>query len=121
MCVHVCVGKSFSTKCLSIVPVERNSTTNIEKRREYCAWAANIDERDMIFIDEFGCNLHTVRKRGRARIGKRAETNVKGGKGANVSIIAAISPTYGLIHHRASLETTDGNVRVGESERGGKK
>jgi len=106
-------GVPFSTKNLTLVHAERNTPENVEFRKEYCAWAASVDENDLVFIDEFGANLHTYRKRGRARIGKRAEETVPGQKGANVSIIAAISPTNGLIHYKASLESTDSDVFAG--------
>jgi transposase len=47
--------------------------------------------------------------RARSRIGKRAIIPTRVGDNSNVTLIAAISPVYGLIYHELHLGGTDGD------------
>ena len=51
-----------------------------------------------IYIDEFGCNIHTRRSRGRAKTGERAYRTVSGQKGPNITVCVAVSADQGLEH-----------------------
>ena len=74
-------------------------------RREYGEWiiqAWNEPDHEMIFIDESAFNLWLSRTRGRARQGGRAVRIVgdsRCSKGANFTLILAVSNTRGHIHH----------------------
>ncbi|KAF0291698.1 hypothetical protein FJT64_010213 [Amphibalanus amphitrite] len=48
----------------------------------------------IVYVDETGFNLYTMRTRGRAPVGERAIRTVCGSKGANTSVIAAISDQH---------------------------
>ena len=69
-------GGGFSTKQIRIIPEARNDPDNIEARAVYCQWAGDIDEKDLVFVDEPGFNLHLRRKRARSRIGEHASVEV---------------------------------------------
>ena len=62
-------GGKFSTKQVYLVPEGRNTPANIELRRTYAMAASQWMDRDVIYIDEAGFNLHVLRRRGRSRIG----------------------------------------------------
>lgn len=99
----------FTTKNLDIEPAERNTPGNIAKRQQYCQQVAAYEDRDVVYIDEAGFNLHQHRRRGRSRKGVKAIVRVPGGKGANVTVIGAISPTDGVLLTRQYLGGTDGD------------
>ena len=61
-----------------------------------------------IFVDECGYNIWTSRSHGRARIGERAYRQVCGKRGRNVTIVMAVSPTNGLVHHSAHVGGMNG-------------
>jgi transposase len=50
-----------------------------------------------------------VSGRARSRVGTRAVILARSGDNANVTLIAAISPTAGLLYHEIFLGTTDGD------------
>jgi transposase len=102
--------KDFTTKKLYIEPAGRNTPEMIEKRKVYAREMIRVEEKDLIFIDEAGFNLWTRRGRGRAKKGERALLRVPNSKGRNITVIAAISPQYGLIHSQVRLGSTTGSV-----------
>ena len=59
---------------------------------------AGILQSDRIYIDEMGFNLYTKRTYGRAPVGQRAMRAVGGQRGGNITLIAAISDTAGLVY-----------------------
>jgi transposase len=90
----------FSTKNLYTRPLGRNTDSTLNARQAYCQWASRIEEDDMIFLDESGINLHMNRRRGRSRVGVKATIETTNSKGGNISLIAALSPTRGILLHR---------------------
>jgi len=96
-------GGKFSTKQMTLVPIARNTSTNITARRLYALNAVQWMNRDVIYIDEAGFNLHLIRRRGRSRIGQRATVETVNSRGGNISICAAISPTLGVMHYKVRL------------------
>ena len=71
-------------------------------RREYGEWlihTTNEPGHEIIFVDESGFNLWISRTRGRARKGERAVRIVGAQRGANFTLILAVSSTRGRIHH----------------------
>src|SRR6185437_8817515 len=58
------------------------------------------NHNNTIWIDETPFNQGQHRKRGRSPKGKPARKKQKVMKGPNISILAAITPTKGLIHYQ---------------------
>ena len=87
-------------KKMEDAPAERNSERTKQARRQYGQWLLNEGvQKELIFIDEAGVNLHTRRTRGRAPSGQRAVRTVNGRRGPNFTICFAISNQRGLMHH----------------------
>ena len=101
---------NYSTKRLVHIPFQRNLPENIEKRKQYSIRMGDAREELLIFVDETPFNLLIRRGRGRSKVGTRASIIVPCAKGNNVSCIAAMSPTRGLIHYELNLTSTDGNA-----------
>jgi hypothetical protein len=51
---------SYSRKRVSFIPVERNSLRLIDILQIYCREVSTIDDKNLVFLDETGFNLHTV-------------------------------------------------------------
>lgn len=87
-------------KKLETAPEERNRFSTKQERREYAQWLLNEGvQKELIFIDEAGVNLHVKRTRGRAPSGQRAVRTVNGRRGPNFTICFAVSNQRGLMHH----------------------
>ncbi|XP_067224491.1 putative nuclease HARBI1 [Chanodichthys erythropterus] len=86
-------------KQLYRVPFDRNSDRVKEQRFQYVQRVFQLDamERphEYIYMDEAGFNLTKRRRRGRNVIGHRAIVGVPGQRGGNVTLCAAIMPTWG--------------------------
>ncbi len=95
--------ENISTKNLYHEPRERNTPQNIEERKTYCLWAAKAAQDAIVFLDETGFNLHTHRRRGRSRIGKRATITQPAQRGGNLSLIVALHATRGIIKWRVKI------------------
>ena len=100
--------EKITTKNLYHIPHERNTPENIEKRKEYCIWAASLEQSDVVFLDETGFNLQTHRRRGRSKIGTRAVIERPGSRGNNISVCVALSATRGIIKWHARIGAFNG-------------
>jgi hypothetical protein len=70
------------------------------ERRDFFEWLMNDGlQRNLVYMDETGFNVWTARTRGRARRGEAAVRIVEGQRGRNLTVILAVSPTLGLVHH----------------------
>lgn len=100
------LNNDYTTKNIVYEPKARNTPSNIRERKEYCLEAAAWDRNDLVFIDEFGVNVFYCRKRGRSKKGQIA-VRVREAKSnsSNISVVAAISPTRGLLLYDVHLET----------------
>lgn len=93
-------GRLITLKKLEDVNADRNSPTTKERRRVYAEWLLNEGiHSELVFIDEAGVNLWLKRTRGRSRRGTRAYRVVAGRRGPSFTIVFAVSPTRGLVHH----------------------
>ena len=102
-------GRVACVKLARPLPAERNRPDVIEKRYEYGNWFMTTGIlKHCIFQDEYGYNIWTSRSYGRARIGERAYRQVCGKRGRNVTIVMAVSPTNGLVHHSAHVGGMNG-------------
>jgi hypothetical protein len=75
----------------------------------YCAKAAQLLDHQPVFLDEAGFKSKVIKGRGRSRIGSRAVIMTRSGDNANVTLIAAISPTAGVLYHELHVGSTDGD------------
>ncbi len=105
--------EKITTKNLYHEPRERNTPQNIEERKKYCLWGANVNQNDIVFLDETGFNLHTHKRRGRSKIGKRATITEPGQRGGNLSLIVALHATRGIIKWRVKI----GSIKTEEYTR----
>jgi len=88
------------TKNLETAPAERNSESTKQARQAYAQWFFNEGvQKELIFIDEAGVNLHVKRTRGRAPNAQRAVRTVNGRRGPNFTICFGVSNQRGLVHH----------------------
>ncbi len=78
-------------------PSERNSPFNIKARAEYSVMASKWLNDQIVFIDEKGFDLHSIRNRGRSVIGKKALIYAPTCQGAHISVCAALSSKYGIM------------------------
>lgn len=99
----------FTTKVLRTIPLQRNSPELIEQRKEYAARALEFDPKHCLYIDEMPLSCHIHRTLGRSVKGSPAAIKQRGSKSRNTTVIAAISPHYGLVHFNYHLGGTDGD------------
>jgi hypothetical protein len=92
-------GQFISIKDVRAVPFQWNTAEVKSERKGYAQWLLNTGaQENLIFVDEFGCNVWTARTKGRAPIGQRAVRIVEGQRGQNLTLCLAISPQWGLVH-----------------------
>lgn len=89
---------NYTRKRLSLIPEERNSLQNIDKRAIYARNIGHVPLEKLVFIDESGFNQHLRRRYGYARANERAYITVPGNKNSNKSLICAIN-INGVIAH----------------------
>jgi hypothetical protein len=95
----------FTFKLLRPIPESRNTPETIESRHQYARAfmeTGPINQRDIIWVDEVGFNLHLRRTHGRARRGQLASMVVPNGRGRNISIAAAMSED-GFLYHKINM------------------
>ena len=69
------------------------------------------DDDCIVFTDEKPFSITHTRSRGRSKRGTVAITTLKRTRGKNITLIAAMSPKYGMLHHIIiSNRTTTGAV-----------
>lgn len=97
----------YSRKRLTIVPIERNTPTNIESRRIYARMITELKDENLFFLDECGFNSHTNNHYGYSPVNTKAIKFLRAGKGQNVSLLCMIS-IDGLLSftiHKGSINT----------------
>ena len=87
----------------------RNSDQTKHERSDYAEWFMANQAKTFVFIDEFGFNLNTIRRLGRAHKKQRVTFTVAQNKGTNLSVMAAVENGHGLLleHHKSGSMTTD--------------
>jgi hypothetical protein len=78
---------------------ERNSPEQKVARRDYTNWFLQNRHMTFVYIDEFGFNLSTQRRHGRAPAGQRAIQITPAQSGSNHSAVAAIQKGVGIVRH----------------------
>nr|XP_047135509.1 uncharacterized protein LOC101237252 [Hydra vulgaris] len=79
------------TRKLSLVPEERNSPANIEKRAIYARRISRISSDKLVFLDESGFNQHLRRRSGYSPKNEKAYSIVSGNRNTNRSLMCAIN------------------------------
>jgi transposase len=102
-------------------PAEYNSDATKQKRWRYVNDFALplLLPDNCVYIDETPFALHQKRSKGWSKVGQTPQRETSKIRGANFSVIAAISPVHGLLHYmiKKTEKDEDGNVRgVGEEE-----
>lgn len=86
---------ALSMKKLEKIIDTRNSDETIQKRKNsVMEWMADKEfdfEKNCIFLDEAGFNLHMTRTRGWSKKGKPAKSVVPANRGTSITILGAIS------------------------------
>jgi len=98
----------FTTKRMQKYATQRNTAATKEKRKQ---WVTDVGSKltaeTAVFIDESPFSMTLMRGNGRSRKGQPALGVVPAIRGKNHSVIAAISPSVGLLHftiHTAAPE-----------------
>ena len=103
------VGRTLDGMLVSLtlakpLPVDRNRPDVIQSRFECANWFLNTGMvSHCIFIDECGYNIWTIRSYGQAAVGERAYRQVCRQQGRIVTIMIAVTPRTGLVHHSAQI------------------
>jgi hypothetical protein len=98
----------FSTKQMSAHAAPRNTLATKEKRAEWCRnVGAKLVADEDIFIDESPFSYTIIRRRGRSRKGQPAIAVTPQIRGRNHSVIAALSPTRGLLYYQIKVTEPD--------------
>jgi transposase len=93
----------YTMKLSRIIPEARNSEQQVESRFHYASMFMQerpVERGNIIWLDETGFNLHLRRRKGRSKIGERANVVVPNTQGKNISIVAAMNET-GLLSYKA--------------------
>jgi len=93
-------SKPITLKYASIEPHQRNSAEVIQQRFEFAIWINSLsisESQRLVFIDEHGYNLYTIKHRARSIQGERAVVLTPTTKSQTVSVSLAVSPVFGKI------------------------
>lgn len=91
-------GQLITMKKLETPPAERNRQDVKEARKAHAEWVVGQDPH-LVYIDESGFNLWLNRTRGRSARGHRAQRIVGARRSPNFTLILAVSPRLGRVHH----------------------
>ena len=94
-------GLFYTVKDTVVHPYERNCQRIKDAREEYAEFSleTGILTAHHIFIDKTGFNVWTKRGKGRSKKGVPATLVTHGQRGQNITLILAISPQLGVVHH----------------------
>jgi len=110
----------FTTKHLQQYATQRNTDATKQKRKTWVEEVgAKLTADAAVFIDESPFSMTLMRGRGRSRKGQPALGVVPAIRGKNHSVIAAISPSAGLLHYH--IHTTQPDEEFVSRRKGSKK
>jgi len=81
----------MTRKRLTLVPEERNSVANIDKRALFASKITRLPVENLVFLDESGFNKHLRRRYGYSYVNEKAYINVPGNRNINRSLLCAIN------------------------------
>jgi len=103
-------AKPFTLKYASLEPSSRNTPETLEARYDFVEWVQQLsilESQTLVFMDEHGYNMFTVKRRARAPLGEHAVVRCPTVRCQNVTVTLAVSPVFGKISIRIiSLPTT---------------
>ena len=98
----------FTTKQMQQYATQRNSPETKEKRKKWVREVGSaLTAESSIFIDETPFSMTLMRGRGRSKKGQPALGVVPAIRGKNHSVIAAISPSLGLLYYEIKVTEPD--------------
>lgn len=101
---RILLEEGFTTKRLQQYANDRNTAATKQKRQKWIRDVGRALKADTaIFIDESPFSFCIMRTRGRSRRGQPALGVVPAIRGKNHTVIAAISPTLGLVHYQIHI------------------
>jgi transposase len=89
----------ITRKMMRTIPQMRNAPPTKHDRKLYCEWVLANQHLTFIYIDEFGFQIGTQRRFGRAPRGQPAQRITPLTRSANVSVCLAVSAAHGLIYY----------------------
>jgi transposase len=89
----------ITRKTMRTIPQTRNAPPTKHDRKAYCEWVLANQHLGFIYIDEFGFQIGTQRRFGRAPRGQPARRITPLTRSANVSVCLAVSAAHGLIYY----------------------
>lgn len=92
----------ITLKRTSLILDRVNDQNRLEQRRDFATFFltnCSVDDRNNVFIDESGFNLHMRRNYGRSSSGKRATIIVPTIRGKNITLLSALN-SEGIIHYQ---------------------
>lgn len=100
---HILEEEGFTTKKVQQYANARSTPETKQKRADWCrerlsGKAPAVRAETVIFTDETPFSFNIMRTRGRSRAGEPAVGVVPAIRGRNHTVIAAVSPKYGLVH-----------------------
>jgi transposase len=105
---RVLYDAGFTTKHLDLHAAPRNTLVMKTKRREWCRdVGVALTDDSVVFIDESPFSFCVVRGRGRSPRGQPAIAVTPQIRGKNHTVIAAMSPKYGLIYYEIKVSEPD--------------
>lgn len=86
------------------IPQDWNTLEVLEQRAEYVRATVHYSNRNVVYVDESGFNLHISKSKGRSLAGEPATVSLAP-KGPRVSLMACLSRN-GIVHTRLVCRTT---------------
>jgi transposase/arginine repressor len=99
----------WTRKSLQIVPFERNTPQNMQRRRQFAETINVINDHRLVYIDETGHNLHLSTTHGYAPAGQPAIRGIQANRGKNLTAIAAIH-VGGLLYYKLVDGAANGHI-----------
>lgn len=117
---RILLEEGFTTKHLQPYANDRNTAATKEKRQQWVHDVGRaLQAESAVFIDESPFSMTLIRRRGRSRRGQPALGVVPAIRGKNHTVIAAISPTLGLVHYQ--IHVTQPSEEFVSKRKGSKK
>ena len=117
---RILLEEGFTSKRMQQYANDRNTAATKQKRQEWVqSVGRGLTADSTIFIDESPFNFCIMRSRGRSRRGQPALGVVPAIRGKNHTLIAAISPTLGLLHY--TIHVTQPSEEFVSKRKGSKK
>ena len=92
----------FTFKKVDIIPVARNTESNVQKRYDYAREIMTLNFDDIIYVDEMGVNCSMRSRFGRSLVGTTPRKVVTTIRSQNISVGACVSKS-GMLHKKVTV------------------